>query len=88
MLYNRDRFYGYIFPDHLKKANVLLADGHVYSGTAGEIYDTVGFANVSNGANTKGVVSIYRWPTYLIGQYGAPEGEAEVVKYAYTQLMK
>ena len=59
--------YGYIHTIHQEKANVLLGDGHVASGTHGSIYSDFAFPYVDN----NGICIIRTWPTYLLAPYGA-----------------
>ena len=60
--------YSYIMTQHSDRANILLADGHVASGTSTNINTSYGWANINF---TTGVTYIRKWPTYLEGQYAA-----------------
>ncbi|MBQ9367453.1 MAG: hypothetical protein IJT83_06700, partial [Victivallales bacterium] len=85
LLYYKYTSYSYIFLDHLGKANILLGDGHVFSGTMGEIYNNCGYAEINK---TSAVHIIYRWPTYLKAAYGASESECDVTVLTKTKLMQ
>ena len=76
--------YSYIFTQHLGKSNILLADGHVFSGTPGEIYSNFGYANV---AFTTGVTTVNRWPTYLVAEYDAPQDGLSVTVMPTVKLV-
>ena len=67
LLYKKQSFYSYVFTEHSGKANVLLGDGHVASGTMGEINSTYAFPDINK---TTGVATIYRWPAFIEGEYG------------------
>ncbi|MBR4674687.1 MAG: DUF1559 domain-containing protein [Victivallales bacterium] len=67
LLYYKYSTYSYIFPQHLNNANVLLADGHVVSGSAENINSTYGWADINF---TSGLTIIRRWPAFLQGVYG------------------
>ncbi|MBR4674230.1 MAG: DUF1559 domain-containing protein [Victivallales bacterium] len=66
LLYYKYKFYSYIFAEHMGKANILLADGHAASGKSEEINSQYAWAEINF---SSGVTKIYRWPTYLEGQY-------------------
>ena len=85
LLYYRYKFYSYVLTEHLGKANVLLADGHVFSGTPGDINSNFGYARIDSG---KGTVVFYSWPIYLSAQYGAPMDSVDVTMYPQPVLMK
>ena len=66
LLYRKYTFYSYIYTQHGGKANVLLADAHVASGTMGEINGSFGYPEINK---TTGVTKIYRWPSFIEGPY-------------------
>ena len=88
LLYYKNKFYSYIYLEHLGKANILLGDGHVFSGSMGDIYNNCGYAEISNSESTKGKVTINRWPTYLNAVYDAPTDTADVTTLTKTKLMQ
>ena len=69
----------------MNKANILLGDGHVFSGTMGEIYNNCGYAEINKAT---AVHTIYRWPTYLNAVYDAPTDTADVTTLTKTKLMQ
>ena len=85
LLYYKYTFYSYIYLDHMNKANILLGDGHVFSGSMGEIYNNCGYAEINK---TTAVHTIYRWPTYLTGPYDAPTDEGVCTVLTKTKLMQ
>ena len=84
MLYYAYANYSYVFTEHLDKSNALMADGHVLSGTSGDIHGNSGYAQIDG----NGIATIYRWPTYLVAKYGAPKDSVELTMFPKTQLMK
>ncbi|MBR4674231.1 MAG: DUF1559 domain-containing protein [Victivallales bacterium] len=88
LLYYKYTFYSYIYMQHLGKANILLADGHVFSGSMGDIYNNYGAPDVSASTSTYGKVTIYRWATYLDAAYGASEDSCDVTVLPRTKLLQ
>ena len=87
LLYYKNAGYSYIFTEHLGKSNILLADGHVFSGTPGEIHGNCGFASISAATSTYGKTTIYRWSSYLVSVYDAPKDDLDVTLLPQTKLL-
>ena len=69
----------------MNKANILLGDGHVFSGSMGDIYNNCGYAEINK---TTAVHTIYRWPTYLTGTYDAPTDTGVCTVLTKTKLLQ
>ena len=83
LLYYKLTFYSYIYLDHMNKANILLGDGHVFSGSMGDIYYNYGYAEINK---STAVHVIKRWGTFLNASYGASEDTCDVTELNRPQI--